>query len=81
MMAVIDVVPPQEDLQKHDMVLEYTHDRPSDPVYDFNLIFHDFHSFLMIKGQTKLPWPYLRLVSSMIQSCPLEEVAYQSSRL
>ena len=45
MMAVIDVVPPQEDLQKHDMVLEYTHDRPSDPVHGFNLIFHNFHSF------------------------------------
>lgn len=39
MMAVIDVVPPQEDLQKHDMVLEYTHDRPSDPVHGLNLIF------------------------------------------
>ena len=81
MMAVIDVVPPQEDLQKHDMVLEYTHDRPSDPVHGFNFSLFPISVILMMKGQTKLPWPYLRLVSSMIQSCPLEEVAYQSSKL
>ena len=42
MMAVIDVVPPQEDLQKHDMVLEYTRDRPSDPVYGFNFSLFQF---------------------------------------
>ena len=39
MMAVLDVVPPQEDLQKHDMALEYNHDRPSDPVHGFYLTF------------------------------------------
>ena len=81
MMAVFDVVPPQEDLQKHDMVLEYIHDRPSDPVHGFNFSLFPISVILMIKSQTKLPWPYSRLVSSMIQSCPLEEVAYQSSKL
>lgn len=45
MMAVIDVVPPQADLQKHDMVLEYTHDRPSDPVHGFNFFISNFSHF------------------------------------
>ena len=54
MMAVIDVVPPQEDLQKHDMVLEYTHDRPSDPVHGLNLIFHNFHSFFYDKRSNQI---------------------------
>ena len=35
MMAVIDVEPLQEDLQKHDMAVVCNHDRPSDPFYGF----------------------------------------------
>ena len=38
MMAVIDVEPLQEDLQKHDMAVVCNHDRPSDPFNGFRLL-------------------------------------------